>query len=498
MKREIVRVEGLKKAIHGSQVLNGLNLSVYEGEILGMTGLSGSGKSVAAQILAGSRSFEEGEIYIAGRKSEAGGKAGRPGNGIYHIRAVPDLFPCLTVEENVCLTEAGAVAGIFPTRMQLRKVREAAHALDICLDSRASVNSLSLYEKHQVSLLRAYYLHAKLIIMDNITNDYTEEEFCRLGRLLLRLKQKGVSILLVESMTERVTSFTDRLVVLRNGRDEGILFREEYGQYDINKMMSGDYNLPEAVGRVAAGREQEILLEACRICGQGLQGLTFHLNKGEVVGFTDEEDALCTSVQKLFLGDARTESGTVVLDGEPVNIRMKRAGLIELGFGYVDFYKSSVFPQLSLKDNLTITSLNRLTSRAMIHARLEKRVAEDLLEALNFPSENLKRPLCEVSNREQLVAALYKWILNRSKVVVLNNVLSGTDMIMRNIVKQFLNELQRRKAGALLFSPNVRELYELCDRVYKVRAGRIEEEVAAAEWGRQQASEFELFRDIEL
>ncbi len=477
MKREIVRVEGLKKSIHGSQVLNGLNLSVYEGEILGMTGLSGSGKSMVAQILAGSRGFEEGEIYIEGRRSEGGRKPGRPGNGIYHIRAVPDLFPCLTIEENVCLMEPGSGVGVFPARMQLRKVREAAHALGILLDTRASVNSLSLYEKHQVSLLRAFYLHARLVIVDNITNDYTEEEFRHLGKLLLGLKKKGVSILLIESMPELVTSFTDRLVVLRNGRDEGILFREEYGQYDINKMMSGDYHLPKAVGRVAASREQEILMEVCRIHGRGLQGLSFHLNKGEVVGFTDEEDPLCTSILQLFLGDARPEAGVVVLEGEPVNIRMGRESLIELGFGYVDFYKSSVFPQLSFKDNLTITSLNRLTSRTMIHTRLEKRVVEDLLKALDFPSENIKRPLSEVSKREQLVAALYKWILNRSKVVVLNNVLSGTDMIMRNIVGQFLNELRRRKAGALLFSPNTQELYELCDRVYKVRAGRVEDEI---------------------
>ena len=75
MKKEIVRIEGLRKSIHGSQVLNGLNLSVYEGEILGMTGLSGSGKSVVAEILSGSRSFEEGEICLA--KSRSGPGAGR-------------------------------------------------------------------------------------------------------------------------------------------------------------------------------------------------------------------------------------------------------------------------------------------------------------------------------------------------------------------------------------------------------------------------------------
>ena len=68
---------------------------------------------------------------------------------------------------------------------------------------------------------------------------------------------------------------------------------------------------------------------------------------------------------------------------------------------------------------------------------------------------------------------MYKWILNRSKVVLLNNVLSGTDMIMHNIVVQFLNELRERECGAILLSPNTKELYELCDRVYILREGKV-------------------------
>lgn len=486
MKREIVRIEGLVKSIHGSRVLNGLNLSVYEGEILGMTGLSGSGKSVVAEILSGSRSFEEGEIYIAESRSNSGTgrKRNRNGaeNGIFHIRSAPNLFPCLTIEENICLMEPGIGPGFFfPTRMQLRKVREAAHSLEIGWDEKASVSSLSLYEQHQISLLRAWYLHAKLLIIDNITNDYTEEEFRKLGQLLLKLRQKKVSILLIESMPERVTSFTDRLVILRNGRDEGILFREEYNQYDINKIMSGDYNLPGAVKRAEARQEQKVLMSVSQIHGKGLQGLSFCLNQGEVVGFTDEEDALCTDVWRLFQGNARIESGSVFLDGERIHMKIGREALIRLGFGYVDFYKNSIFPQLSLRDNLTITSLDRLTARTMINTRLEKRVVQDLLESLHFSDENLKKPLGEISNREQLIAALYKWILNRSRVVVLNNVLSGTDMIMRNIVEQFLNELRRREMGALLFSPNTRELYELCDRIYRVQKGRVADEIVVSQ-----------------
>ena len=151
--------------------------------------------------------------------------------------------------------------------------------------------------------------------------------------------------------------------------------------------------------------------------------------------------------------------------------------MIKAGFGYVDYYKNSIFPKLSLRDNLTITSLERLTSRTVINSRLEKMVVQDLLRRLEVPLSDMKRPLKDVSNTEQLIAALYKWILNRSRVVIINNVLSGTDMIMHNIVVRFLNELREKGFGAILFSPNVREIFELCDRVYMVREGRITEVV---------------------
>ena len=147
--------------------------------------------------------------------------------------------------------------------------------------------------------------------------------------------------------------------------------------------------------------------------------------------------------------------------------------MIKAGFGYVDYYKNSIFPKLSLKDNLTITSLGRLTTRTAIHSKLEKAVVKDLLARLAIPEENMRKPIKDTSNKEQLIAALYKWILNRSKVVLLNNVLSGTDMIMHNIVVQFLNELRERECGAILLSPNTKELYELCDRVYILREGKV-------------------------
>lgn len=479
MRKEILRAENISKYINGSPVLQNLCLSIYEKEILGMTGLSGAGKSVIAEIVTGIRLPDSGQVLVSGRRLEPGSIERAAELGIYHIAVESTLFPCLSIEENIFLTEPDLQATLhFPAKHQLNALREVTRALEIQLDTKKTVEELSLYEKHQIAILRAYYLHAKLIVIDNITNEYTEEEFQKLGRLLLKLKRRGISILFIESLLERVISFTDRLVILRNGRDEGILFRDEYELSHIRKIMMGDYGVPQTIEKTVRECTKEVLLSVDQVESRKLHDFSVQMKKGEVIGFLDQEKIMCEDVLKLFLGEMELMKGAVSLLDMPVPAHAGRETMIRSGFGYVDYYKNSIFPKLSLKDNLTITSLGRLTSRTVINSRLEKMVVLDLLKRLEIPEGDWRKPIKDVNNKEQLVAALYKWILNRSHVVVLNNVLSGTDMIMHNIVVRFLNELRERDAGAIVFSPSTRELYELCDRIYVVKDGRIAEQIS--------------------
>ncbi len=473
MRKELLRAEHIRKTINGAIVLEDFALSVYEREILGMTGLSGSGASVVGEILSGIRACDSGQLYVSGERLEGGVRQAAQ-KGIYHIKAKPALFSCLSIGENVCLLEKDIPSlACFPRKRQMAAVKETVSSLDIRLDIKAPVRHMTQWEKHQTEILRACYLRAKLLIVDNIANDYTDQEFGMLGELLLKLKARGISILLIESMVDRVLSFTDRLVVMRNGRDEAILFREEYRSSNIRRIMTGDYNVPENVGKAVTGSGRGDLLQVRELSKGRLKNLSFTLKKGEIIGFLDADKILCQDVLDLFRGSGEAVSGTMMLEGTAVNLGAGREGMIRAGFGYVDDYKSSIFPKLSFRDNLTITSLDRLTFRTVINARLERMVVCDLFRRLDIPLEHLKKPLKDVENKEQLTAALYKWILNRSRVVILNNVLSGTDMIMRNIVVRFLNELREKEFGAILFSPSAKELYELCDRVYIIKEGQL-------------------------
>lgn len=181
----------------------------------------------------------------------------------------------------------------------------------------------------------------------------------------------------------------------------------------------------------------------------------------------------CEEIWNILGGTRETVKGKLTLQGSQVSLQSGREKMIQSGFGYVDNYKNSAFSKLSLRDNLTISSLQRLKNHVGINLRLERKVAGDLMEKLQIPSGDWKKPIKDTSNRVQLAAALYKWVLNRSKVVILNHVLSGTDVIMQDIIRHFLNELKEKGNGAIILAYNARELCELCDRVYVLGHGRV-------------------------
>ncbi len=474
MRKEILRMEQVVKKINGAEALKELCLTIYGGEILGLTGLSGSGKSVIAEILSGRSTFDRGRVLLEHSAAEPGMMIQAYREGIYSVTVNPALFTCLTIKENICLTEKAFSSSLyFPTKQQLEAVKEAARSLNVTMDLDKDVSKLSAYEAHLTAILRAYYLHSKLIILDNITDRYTEEEFSDFERLLWRLKERGTSILWIESMAERMMPIADRMVILRNGREEGILFKGEYSTDKIEQIMIGDYAIPHMLEKSIPMEKGEKLLAAEDLSYGKIEGFSFYLGKGEVIGFLDEEKVFCEEIWNILGGTRETVKGKLTLQGSQVSLQAGREKMIQSGFGYVDNYKNSVFSKLSLRDNLTISSLQRLKNYVGINLRLERKVAGDLMEKLQIPSGDWKKPIKDTSNRVQLAAALYKWVLNRSKVVILNHVLSGTDVIMQDIIRHFLNELKEKGNGAIILAYNARELCEMCDRVYVLGHGRV-------------------------
>ena len=143
--------------------------------------------------------------------------------------------------------------------------------------------------------------------------------------------------------------------------------------------------------------------------------------------------------------------------------------MIRQGIGYVESREKGVFPKLTLAENLTIASLERFSRYSRINRKLEQAVVLDVAAQLAIPSRDLKKRIEKLDGNTRFLVTIYRWILKRSKVLILHNVLSESDLIIRDSMLRVINQIHSSQTGMILLSPNKKEIYELCDRVYLLK-----------------------------
>lgn len=474
MRIEKIRLDEVKKTYGDIKALEDISLSLYQGELLCVAGLSGSGKSVLADIISGRTSKGKGRMYVDGRPAVFTSISQAQTAGIFCVRYRTSVINDISVEENLCLLQKQGCMS-FPARQGIIRMRETLKALEVDCRLQAPVASLSLMERHTIEICRAFCAGMKVLILDGIARDYTQKETEYMKRLVIRLKEKGISILWIDTRPEIMLDAADRLAVLRKGRLAAVLYREEFDRQMIDRIIIGENR---KVGREIIRSQADpggrgMLLSVREVRATELRDVSFHVCPGEVVGFIHPDDTYCREIVRLLSGELKAESGSAWLAGRQVELAGGRKNMVRYGFGYIEDYKKSLFPKLDVAENLTIAGLEYFAPGVGVREKLEQAVACDYLALLDIREEDLKRPIETLSHRCQLNVALYKWIIAKARLIVIDNLFSGTDILMRNSVREFLEFAKGRGIGVVYCSPNESELSSVCDRLYELAEGKV-------------------------
>lgn len=253
------------------------------------------------------------------------------------------------------------------------------------------------------------------------------------------------------------------------------MYREEFERQMIDRIIIGENR---KAGREITRSQAEpggraVLLSVREVRARELRDVSFHVCPGEVVGFIHPEDTYCRENVRLLSGELKVESGSAWLAGRQVELAGGRKNMVRRGFEYIEDYKKSLFPKLDVAENLTIAGLEYFAPGVGVREKLEQAVACDYLTLLDIREEDLKRPIETLSHRCQLNVALYKWIIAKARLIVIDNLFSGTDILMRNSVREFLEFAKSRGIGVVYCSPNERELASVCDRLYELAEGKV-------------------------
>lgn len=225
----------------GNLILNQFSLEILSGEIINLIGLEGSGKEELYAILSGKEFIDSGDVWFNGKQYKIG-KESLPVervNGIFLIGNYDLIIPDLTVAENIYIIEK---INYFQFSVSKKKMEQQTKKIfdqfNVKIDPRKKAKNLTPYERCILRFTRAYVKRAKLIVVDDILDDYSLDKIHQILEILNLFKKEGISILWINNYPDSITEAADKIVVIRNGKNGMLFYKEDYEKEKIKRSLT--------------------------------------------------------------------------------------------------------------------------------------------------------------------------------------------------------------------------------------------------------------------
>lgn len=481
-------LERVSKRFGGVQALDSVALEVRAGEIHGLVGENGCGKSTLIKLVAGVHEPDPGSVIeLAGRRFARLDPATAKAMGVQVIYQDLSLFPNLSVAENIGFDlELEGLARPTRRRRMRAIAAETLERLGFSLPLEARVEDLPIGERQIVAIARGLAARARLLFMDEPTASLTRAEVQRLEAVVRRLAAQGIAIVFVSHRLDEIVELAERVTVLRDGRKIGTFASGELDARRIGELMTG--LVIEHRVRARPLPDARPLLEVEGLARRGEFGpLSFVLREGEVLGIGGLLGAGRTELALCLFGITRPDAGSVRLAGRPLPTGSPAAA-IRAGLAYLseDRLSLGLVLRQSVEANLVLASLDRLAGRLGWIAPARRRgLAAHWVERLKVKAGSLDQPVQELSGGNQQRIALGKWLATEPRVLILDSPTVGVDVANKQAIHDLVRALAGGGMGILLISDEVGELWSTCDRVLVMRGGRLAGELVPEE-GRER------------
>jgi ribose transport system ATP-binding protein len=477
----LLRIEGLTKSFFGVRVLHEVALSLAPGEVLGLVGENGSGKSTTMNILGGVHQPDSGRMTLAGEPYAPRSPRDAEAAGIAFIHQELNLFKNLSVEENLFIGGfPRLVPGLpFIDRRKVRaRAREMLAAVDLDVPPGTPLSRLSQGERQLVEIAKALGADARIVIFDEPTTSLTARESRRLFELIGRLRARGIAVIYISHILSDVMALCDSVTVLRDGR--------VVGQAPVAEM-SVDRLIALMVGRTI----DQIYPPRDTVPGGGtpvleVEGLTqpgivkdvsFAVRPGEVLGVSGLMGSGRSETARILFGLDPYASGTIRVDGKPLERPTPQAAM-ERGIAFLteDRRLEGLLMDGPIADNIGLPSLPdfsarfaRLIERPRLGERVEAVGREVQVNARDFARTLAKN----LSGGNQQKVVIGKWLLRGPRLFILDEPTRGIDVGAKYEVYKLVNRLAAQGAGVLMISSEIEELIGMCDRIMVMSHGEV-------------------------
>ena len=481
--KPLLEMIGISKSFGGVQALRDVDFSLYPGEIHGLVGENGAGKSTTMKIIAGVHHGYEGVMKLDGKEVHFRSARDALDAGVGMVHQELSIVPDLTVAENVFLGMQPLTAiGTVDWSRMVRESREHLSRLGIEVDPRMTIGDLPIGLQQLIEIARVLSSGARIIILDEPTSALSPPEVERLFALLRKLKSEGKTFVFISHFLDDILSISDKVTIFRNGRK---VLTSPVAEIDKRRVIenmigTGHRELEESYTgeiRLDTRFDAPVVMEAQHLSvDRAFSDVSLKVRAGEVLGIYGFMGCGQLELARALFGKIHS-NGTITLDGEPV--RLTRTSVARgKGIALVpESRRAMLFHHEPLYKNMSISILDRI-SKWLLKPSAERKIADAHIQNLRIRTPGPNQLLGNLSGGNQQKVALAKWLTHEPKVLILSEPTRGMDVGAKEDVVRIVRGLRDKGIGVVVVSTEPETVLSLADRILVMKKGEIVREFA--------------------
>ncbi|WML44265.1 galactose/methyl galactoside ABC transporter ATP-binding protein MglA [Neobacillus sp. PS3-40] len=471
----LLEMINITKRFPGVLALNNVSLKVKAGTVHALMGENGAGKSTLMKCLFGIYSMDEGSILFEGKEVAFANSKQALENGVSMVHQELNQVRQQNVMDNIWLGRYPKKGIFIDEKKMYEDTVGIFKNLDITIDPRSKVSTLSVSEMQMVEIAKAVSYHSKIIVMDEPTSSLTETEVNHLFRIIRRLQGENVAIIYISHKMEEILKISDEVTIMRDGQYIATKNSKEITTDEIIKLMVGrdlSQRFPAKVNKPG-----DVILKVSDFTAEtqpSFSNVSFELKKGEILGIAGLVGSKRTEVVEAIFGIRGLKSGSLELHGKVVKNHSPQHA-IKNGFALVTEERRStgIYPELSISFNSIIANLRQYKTKGIFLSN--RKVFDDtkwVIDSMNVKTPSQKTPIGSLSGGNQQKVIIGRWLLTKPDILLLDEPTRGIDVGAKFEIYQLINELASEGKGIIMISSEMPELLGVTDRILVMSNGK--------------------------
>lgn len=468
MKKLILEAKGLCKLFGPTVALDKVDLTIFGGDIRGLIGENGSGKSTISSIVAGMQQADAGEMTYMGQPWKPMNMLEAQDAGISMILQEMNTIPGISVAANIFAgkEERFAKFGFVNQQKMIEAADEVLRSVGIThIHAADNIEKYNFEDRKLIEIARALNENIQLLIVDETTTALSHSGRELLYGIMRKLQKQGKAILFISHDLEELMNTCNALTVLKDGHLSGTVTKDKMEAASIKNMM---------VGREISGElyredwmpdyENAVVLELKNITCKNIRNFQLQLHKGEILGIGGLSGCGMHEIGRIAYGLEKLEKGAVIVNGKEICHCLEA---IRQKVGYISKNRDTeaLMLKASIRDNIMLPCIDMIEKKTFVSPKKERQMVDEQVASLSIKCNNMNDSVSSLSGGNKQKVSFAKWMANSSQIIIMDCPTRGVDIGVKQSMYALMMDMKKKGISILMISEEMPELIGMCDRL---------------------------------